>query len=101
MVWVSIIKVLGIASLKSIYPKILTSYSVRGIRLINKSYFSVINKTTVTTCLEVSKDCPLPKNVSKNAIINRSTVCNSSRFPCQQRVLKMFPGPSYLTPRMR
>ena len=55
MMWDNIIKTLEIASFKSIYPKILTSIRVRGIRLINKSYFSVINKTTVTSCLEVSK----------------------------------------------
>ena len=55
MVWVNIIKALGIASCESIYPKILTSNRVRGIRLINKSYFSVINKTTVASCLKMSK----------------------------------------------
>ena len=55
MVWISIIKALGIASFKGIYPKILTSSKVRGICLINKSYFSVIIKTTVARCLEVSK----------------------------------------------
>ena len=55
MIWDNIIKTLEIAGFKSIYPKILTSIWVRGIRLITKSYFSVINKTTVTSCLEVSK----------------------------------------------
>ena len=55
MVWVNIIKALGITSFESIYPKILTSSRVRGIGLINKSYFSVINKTTVASGLEVSK----------------------------------------------
>ena len=52
MVWVNIIKALEIASFKSVYPKILTS---SGICLINKYYFSVINKTIVASCLEVSK----------------------------------------------
>ena len=55
MVWINIIKALGITSFKSIYPKILTSSRVRGIPLINKSYFSVINTTTVASCLKVSK----------------------------------------------
>ena len=56
MVWVNNTRPLGIASFKSIYPKILTSSRVRGIYLISKSYFSVINKTTVAGCLEVSND---------------------------------------------
>ena len=43
MVWVNIIKTLGITSFKSIYPKIITSSRVRGIGLINKSYFSVLS----------------------------------------------------------
>ena len=55
MVWVNIIKALGMAAFKSIYPKIFTSSSVRGIPLINKSYFSVTNKTTVASCLKMSK----------------------------------------------
>ena len=55
MVWVNIIKTQGIASFKSIYPKILTSSRKTGICLINKSYFNVIYKTTVLSCLEVSK----------------------------------------------
>ena len=55
MLWTNNLKALGIASFKSIYPEILTSVRVTGIRLINKSYFSVINKTTVASCLEVSK----------------------------------------------
>ena len=55
MVWVNIIKALGIESFKGTYPNILTPSRVRGIRLINKSYFSVINKTTVASCLKVSK----------------------------------------------
>ena len=64
MVWVNI-KALGTARFTSIYPKILRSSRVRGICLINNSYFSVINKTTVTHCLEVifssaSSSCHLP-----------------------------------------
>ena len=55
MIWDNIIKALRIASFKGIHPKIFTSSKVRGICLISKSYFSVINKTTVTSCLEVSK----------------------------------------------
>ena len=55
MVWVNIIKALGIAGFNSIYPKIFMSSRVRGIRLIHKSYFSVINKTTVASCLKMSK----------------------------------------------
>ena len=46
MVCVNIIKALGTAGFKSIHPKMLTSSRVRGIHLINKSYFCVINKTT-------------------------------------------------------
>ena len=55
MVWVNIIKPLEIASFNSIYPKMLTPVSIRGIRLTNQSYFSVIGKTTMASCLEVSK----------------------------------------------
>ena len=33
----------------------LTSSTVRGIHLINKSYVTVINKITVASCLKVSK----------------------------------------------
>ena len=44
MVWVNIIEPLEIASFNSIYSKMLTSVSIRGIRLINKSYFSVSKK---------------------------------------------------------
>ena len=29
-----------------------------------------------------------------------STLCHSCRFACQQRVLKMFPGPGYLHPKI-
>ena len=54
-VWDNIIKALERASFKIIYPKILTSSKVRGSRFINKSYFSVIIKTTKASCLEVSK----------------------------------------------
>ena len=55
MIWVNIIKPLGRASFKSNYLNIFTSSRVRGIRLISKSYFSVIDNTTVANCLEVSK----------------------------------------------
>ena len=55
MVWVKIIKSLWIASFKSNYQQILSSSRARGIRLINKSYFSLIDKSTVASCLEVSK----------------------------------------------
>ena len=54
MIWVNIIKPLGRASFKS-NLNIFTSSRVRGIRLISKSYFSVIDNTTVANCLEVSK----------------------------------------------
>lgn len=51
MAWVNIIKPLGIASSKIIYLKLLMSSSVRGTRLIiNKSYFSVTDKTTMASC---------------------------------------------------
>ena len=51
MAWVNIIKLLGIASSKIIYLKLLMSSSVRGTRLIiNKSYFSVTDKTTMASC---------------------------------------------------
>ena len=59
MVWVNITKAVEIASFKSAYPKILKSSTVQGIRLINKSYFSVIYETTVASCLEVSKKARL------------------------------------------
>ena len=52
---VNIIKPLEISSFKSIYPNMFTSNSVRGIHLINKSYFSIITKTTMASLLEVSK----------------------------------------------
>ena len=55
MIWVNIIKPLGRASFKSNYLNIFTSSRVRGIRLISKSYFSVIDNTTVANCLEVSE----------------------------------------------
>ena len=55
LVWANIIKALERPSFKIIYPKILTSSKVRVSRFINKSYFSVINKTTKASCLEVSK----------------------------------------------
>ena len=55
MVWVSIIKALRMEDFKSIYPKLLASSSVRRIRIINKYYFSVINKTTLTTCSKMGK----------------------------------------------
>ena len=54
-----IIKPLWTASFKTIYPKVFTSGRVRGICLFNKSYFSVIDKTTVATCLEASKNASL------------------------------------------
>ena len=54
MVWVHIIKPLGIANIKGIYSKILSSSKVRGISPIKKFDFSVIDKTTVASCLEVS-----------------------------------------------
>ena len=59
MVWVNIIKALGIASFDCIYPKIFTSSKIRGVGLINKSYFSFINKTTVASFMEVSKKARL------------------------------------------
>ena len=59
MVWVNIIKFRGIATFKSIYPKILTSSRVRGICLFNKSDFSVINKSDMASCLELSKSACL------------------------------------------
>ena len=59
MVWVNIIKVLGIAGFNSVYRKILTYSRVRGIRLISKSYFSVINKTTAASYLKMSKKASL------------------------------------------
>ena len=49
------IKPLRIASFNSIYPKMFTSISVRGIHLINKSSFSVTGKTIVACYLEGSK----------------------------------------------
>ena len=52
---VNIIKPLEISSFKSIYPNMFTSISVRGIHLISKSYFSIIGKTTMASCLEVRK----------------------------------------------
>ena len=55
MVWVNIIRALRIACFKRIYPNIPRSSRVRGIRLMNKSYFSVINKSTVASCLEARK----------------------------------------------
>ena len=55
MAWVNIIKAQGIARIKSIYPNILTFSRFRGICLSSKSYFSVINKTTVASCLEANK----------------------------------------------
>ena len=58
MVWVSMFKPLWIASFKSVCPKICMSSRVKGIFLISKSYVSVIDKTTVASCLEVSKKTP-------------------------------------------
>ena len=55
MVLVNIIKTLGIASVKTIYPKILFANRIKEIRLNNKSYFSVIDKTNVTSYLELNK----------------------------------------------
>ena len=54
MIWVNIIKSMRKANFKCIYLKILTSSWVGGIRIINKSHFNVINKTTVSSCLEMS-----------------------------------------------
>ena len=48
-------KVPAIGSFRSIYLKILMSSRFTGIRLINKSCFSVIDKTAVAICLEVSE----------------------------------------------
>ena len=56
MVWVNIIKPLGTASFNSICPKILMFSRVSGIHLINKSYVCIINETTFTSCLEMSKN---------------------------------------------
>ena len=67
MVWVNIIKSLGIASFKSIYPKILTSSRVRGICLINKSYFSVIDKTTLASCIYIYISRGAPESEYKYA----------------------------------
>ena len=58
MVWVSMVKPLWITSFKSVCPKIFMSSRVKGIFLINKSYVSAIDKTTVASCLEVSKKKP-------------------------------------------
>ena len=53
MVWVNIIKALRIASLKSIYPK--SSRLVGSEESASSINLSVMNKTTVASCLEVSK----------------------------------------------
>ena len=52
---VNIIKPLWIRSFQSIFPKIITSSKVRGIHLISKFYFSIIIKTTMVSCLQVSQ----------------------------------------------
>ena len=53
MVWVNIIKALRIASLKCIYPK--SSRLVGSEGSASSINLSVMNKTTVASCLEVSK----------------------------------------------
>ena len=52
---VNIIKPLGMGSFQSIFPKIITSSKVRGMHLIKKSCSSIIIKTTMVSCLEVSQ----------------------------------------------
>lgn len=56
MVWFKIVVTLVIVSLRSIYPKIVTISRVGEIRVLNRSFFSVIIVKIGESCFEIMKN---------------------------------------------
>ena len=65
------------ACFKSIYPNILTLSRFRWICLINRSYFRVINKTRVASCLEVRKKAYLYMILTPQSFLIVTLIINS------------------------